>query len=415
MSIKIIPTKLNGSVDIIGSKSYGHRALLAASLAEGKSNIRGLPQSDDIQVTKDALMHFGIHFNNDELIGKPWHYDQKPINCKASGSSLRFFIPLALRFETEVKFSGERRLFERPLDVYEKIFEHLTFIREDSGLTVKGPLSHGHYKIDGHKSSQFLTGLLFALPLVKKDTVIELITPLQSRSYVDMTVEVLKQSGIHIFEKDQFFMIHGNQQYQPIDYDVEGDFSQAAFFFVAGTIGSKITINNLNETSQQGDSKIIEIIKDMGGQIEYINNQFIVYPSSTNGIEIDLSDIPDLGPILMILAALSKGKTIFKSVERLKYKESDRLSVMMYILNQFGVSLEYQNDSLIVHGQETLKGGIELDTYGDHRIAMALAIASIKCEGNITINHPEVVSKSYPNFFEVFKSLGGNYEELSGT
>jgi len=412
MSIKITPTHLGGIVNIIGSKSYGHRALLAASLAEGKSSIRGLPQSDDIKVTMNALKHFGIHFINDEVFGKPWIYDQKPIDCKASGSSLRFFIPLAMRFQYDVKFIGERRLFERPLDVYEKIFKQLTFSKEESGLTVKGPLTHGHYKIDGHKSSQFLTGLLFALPLLRRDTVIELVTPLQSRSYVDMTLEILKQSGIHILEKDQFFMIHGNQTYEPIDYDVEGDFSQAAFFFVAGTIGSKITINHLNKTSQQGDAKIIQIINDMGGHIEYSNKQFIVYPSKTKGIEIDLNDIPDLGPILMILAALSEGKTTFKSVERLKYKESDRLSVMMYILNQFGVSFDYQKDTLIIQGQDRLKGGIELDTYGDHRIAMALAIASIKCEENIIINHPEVVSKSYPDFFEVFKSLGGMYEDI---
>ena len=415
MSIKITPTHLKGTVNIIGSKSYGHRALLAASLAEGKSTIRGLPQSDDIQVTINALRRFGIYIEKDELIGKPWIYDEKPIQCKASGSSLRFLIPLAMRFKYEVKFIGERRLFERPLDVYETIFDHLTFIKEDSSLTVKGPLKHGHYKIDGHKSSQFLTGLLFALPLVKRDTVIELMTPLQSRSYVDMTLEVLKQSGIHILQKDQFFMIHGNQKYQAIDYDVEGDYSQAAFFFVAGTIGSTITISHLNESSHQGDAKIIQIIKDMGGNIEYKDKQYTVYPSKTKGVEIDLNDIPDLGPILMILAALSEGKTTFKSVERLKYKESDRLSVMMHILNQFGVTLAYQNDTIVIHGQQILKGGLEFDTYGDHRIAMALAIASIKCEGNIIINHPEVVSKSYPDFFEIFKSLGGIYEELKRT
>lgn len=412
MSIKITPKKLYGDVRVIGSKSYGHRALIAASLADGKSTISGLPNSDDIRVTLQALEHFGIQYENKEIIGKPWIYDNQPIDCMASGSSLRFFIPQAMRFEYEVTFTGEKRLFERPLDVYENIFKDLTFNKHEDHLVVQGPLPHGHYKIDGHKSSQFLTGLLFALPLVKSDTVIELNTPLQSRSYVDMTLEVLKRSGIHILENKQYFMIQGNQTYTPIDYTIEGDYSQAAFFFVAGTIGKSLQIHNLNPESKQGDLKIIQIINDMGGDIEYKDNYFVCSPRQTKGIDIDLEDIPDLGPILMILASLSKGKTTFKSVDRLKYKESDRLSVMMNILDQFGVMCEYQNDTLIIQGQHKLKGGLEFDSYGDHRIAMALAIASIKCDDAIIIHHPEVVSKSYPEFFEVFQSLGGEYEEL---
>lgn len=412
MSIKITPKKLHGDVSVIGSKSYGHRALIAASLADGKSTISGLPNSDDIRVTLQALEHFGIQYENKEIIGKPWIYDNQPIDCMASGSSLRFFIPIAMRFEYEVTFTGEKRLFERPLDVYENIFQDLTFNKHEDHLVVQGPLTHGYYKIDGHKSSQFLTGLLFALPLVKSDTVIELNTPLHSRSYVDMTLEVLKRSGIHILENKQYFMIQGNQTYTPIDYTIEGDYSQAAFFFAAGTIGKSLQIYNLNPESKQGDLKIIQIIKDMGGDIEYKDNYFVCSPRQTKGIDIDLEDIPDLGPILMILASLSEGKTTFKSVDRLKYKESDRLAVMMNILDQFGVMIEYQKDTLIIHGQHKLKGGLEFDTYGDHRIAMALAIASIKCDDFIIIHHPEVVSKSYPEFFEVFQSLGGEYEEL---
>lgn len=412
MSFKVFPTPLNGHIHIIGSKSYGHRALIAASLSKGTSRITGLPNSDDIQVTLRALKHFGMTFEDHSLTGKPWIYDQKPIDCMASGSSLRFLIPLAMRLKENVYFTGEKRLFERPLDVYESLFESLTFDKTNEGLTVKGPLPFGHYPVEGHKSSQFLTGLLFALPNVRRDSVIELTTPLKSRSYVNITLEMLKRAGVHILEKDSYFMVHGKQTFHPFTYHVEGDYSQAAFFFVAGILGQKVRISNLPLETYQGDKQIIDILKRMGGDIKYEDDYFIVNESKTFGTEIDLEDIPDLGPILMILASLSKGKSVFTSVERLRYKESDRLEVMMHILKKFGVDLNYSNDKLVITGQHTLKGNQSFDTYGDHRIAMALAIASIKCDGPIIIHNPDVVSKSYPNFFDVFKQLGGQFHEF---
>ena len=412
MSVKIIPSPLTGHVEMIGSKSYGHRALIAASLAEGISTITGLPSSDDIRVTLQALKHFGIEFIDHKLHGKSWDYDGKPISCMASGSSLRFFIPSAMTLKKDVLFIGEKRLFERPLDVYEHVFKGLTFQKSETSLQVKGPIPHGHYAVEGHKSSQFLTGLLFALPQLKRDSVIEMITPLKSRSYIDITLEMLRLANIHVIEKKPYFMIQGKQTFKPFDYHVEGDYSQAAFFLVAGTIGKEITISNLNLNSTQGDKKVIDIIRQMGGDITMGKSSVVVKPSVTHGVEIDLEDIPDLGPILMVLAALSKGKTIFHSVERLRYKESDRLAVMMAILDQFSVAYTYEVDCLTISGQALFEGNKVFDTHGDHRIAMALAIASIKCSDSIVINHPEVVSKSYPEFFEVFTQLGGHIHEL---
>jgi 3-phosphoshikimate 1-carboxyvinyltransferase len=235
---------------------------------------------------------------------------------------------------------------------------------------------------------------------------------LQSESYVEITLDILRQSNIVIKRQDDIFNIQGNQTYQPISYEVEGDYSQAAFFMVAGTIGQRITLSNLTLNSLQGDRKVISIINQMGGHIEFDDkkNQFTVHPSQTIGIEIDLNDIPDLGPILMVLASLSKGKTTFKNVERLRYKESDRLSVMMEILTQNGIKIELNNEILIIEGKNSFIGGMAHQTHGDHRIAMALAIMSIRCESSIIIEHAEVVSKSYPDFFEVFKMLGGKYE-----
>jgi 3-phosphoshikimate 1-carboxyvinyltransferase len=321
-------------------------------------------------------------------------------------------IPLAMLVEEEVIFTGVKRLFERPLDVYENLFNHDKFYTKNNQLIVKGPIEHTIFEVDGSKSSQFLTGLLFALPNLKHDSTIVLTKPLKSASYVDITLDMLKKTGISIQKENQHYFIKGNQQYQSFNYEVEGDFSQAAFFMVASVLGGHITLSNLNNASKQGDKKIVDIIKEMGGTIHFDDktSTYLCQKSSLKGIEIDLEDIPDLGPILMILASLSEGKTVFKNVERLKYKESDRLKVMLDILDRVGVSFSLANDELSIIGQKVLKGGQTFETHGDHRIAMALAIMSIRVNQPITILDEHVVSKSYPNFFEVFKSIGGYYE-----
>lgn len=412
MSIKVFPKSLNGHVHVIGSKSYAHRALIAASLAEGLSVIKNYPPSDDVFATKRALESFGIRIDDVHVYGGKWKYNQTPIDCMASGSTLRFMIPLAMLQHETIVFNGVKRLFERPLDVYEHIFKNQRFDLNQDKLIVKGPITSNTFEVDGSKSSQFLTGLLFALPLLTHDSTIILTKPLQSASYISITLDILKLAGITIMQQDHGYVIPGNQLYQPIHYEVEGDYSQAAFFMVAATIGGTISLSNLKMNSKQGDKKIVDIIKSMGGNIEFNpnNQEWIIQKSQTNGIEIDLEDIPDLGPILMILAAVSKGVTVFKHIERLRYKESDRLQVMLDILEKVGVSYELTQDQVAINGIEQLKGGQSFETYGDHRIAMALAVMSSRVDQPITILNHHVVSKSYPNFFEVFKSLGGYYE-----
>jgi 3-phosphoshikimate 1-carboxyvinyltransferase len=414
MWTKLYPSRLTGHVHVIGSKSYAHRALIAASLANGVSEIKNYPMSDDVSATIHALQAFGIEVNKDLVYGKAWHYTGSEVDCLASGSTLRFLIPLSAQLQEEITFTGVKRLFERPLDVYEKIFQSGTFEISDQTLKLKGQLNQKTYVIDGSKSSQFLTGLLFALPKETHNTTLEIKPSLQSESYIDITLDILKKASIHIDKKDHTYVIKGNQTYKPFDYEVEGDFSQAAFFMVAGTIGLDITMSNLLEESNQGDSKIIDIINSMGGDISYdrTHSLYIVKPKQTYGIAIDLKDIPDLGPILMVLAALSKGDTQFTHINRLKFKESDRLEVMLDILSKVGVSYVLGEDTLRITGKETLKGGQHFQTHGDHRIAMSLAVLSIRVDEAITIDDITVVSKSYPDFFEVFKSLGGVYESV---
>lgn len=416
MNVMIEPKKLTGSIHVISSKSLSHRYVIASALAKGVSKIHHVLDSDDLDATKEALAHFGTSFQDDEIIGCDFSYDGKEIDCKESGSTLRFMIPLAMLQNQEVKMTGQGRLPFRPLDIYKDLFGNqiLFPLNQTLPCLIKGPLQGKDYYLKGDVSSQFITGLLFALPKVKEDSTITLTTPLASRGYIDLTLDVLNQFGIHITQKDDQFMIQGNQSYQPIEATVEGDFSQAAFWIAAGLLGEVISLSNLNPFSKQGDAKIISIVKNMGGHIVYDenNHKYTIYPSVLKGVTIDLNDIPDLGPILMVLAAFAKGKTHFTNISRLRIKESDRLSAMYQALTQCGIKMEIIGDEAWITGQDEIEGHVTLDGFKDHRIVMACAILSIKAKKPLTVIHAEAIHKSYPTFFEEFQSLGGVIHEL---
>jgi len=418
MNITITPKPLTGSVDVISSKSLSHRYVIAAGLSQGNSIIKNVLDSDDLVATKNALTNLGVSFFNDEIRGSDLHLKQHEFDCFESGSTLRFMIPIALLQKEKVIFKGRGKLPERPLDIYIQMFndKHIDYrFLSDKNLPIeiKGPLKSGYYQLKGDVSSQFFTGLLFALPLLRRDSVIEHVTPLESIGYIHLTLDVLEKFGVHVTYQHPYFYIKGNQSYQSITHTVEGDFSQAAFWMVAATIGDKIKLKNLNPLSKQGDKAIMDIIKDMGGSIKYFKQTeaFNVSHSETKGKTIDLSQIPDLGPILMVLAALSEGTTTFKHVNRLKMKESDRLDAMYQTLKKFGVEMRIEHDEAIITGQKVLKGNQTFDSFGDHRIAMAIAIAAIRANGKVTIKNAEVVKKSYPTFYEVYESLGGIIRE----
>ncbi|CCV64793.1 DAHP synthase/ 3-phosphoshikimate 1-carboxyvinyltransferase [Alteracholeplasma palmae J233] len=409
----IKPSPLSGTIKIVSSKSLSHRYIIAAGLSEGMSKIENVLDSDDLTATKKALEALGVTFSNDLVRGTFPKLMNSTIDAYESGSTIRFMIPIAMLQEKEVTFIGRAKLPERPLDVFEKMFipKNYTFKKLETKnlpLLVKGPLNPGAYRMPGNVSSQFLTGLLYVLPLLHGESVIELTTDLESRGYVDLTLKVLKEFGIKIEEVKNKYIIPGNQKYQAHDAYVEGDFSQAAFFLVAGTIENEIRLQGLNKDSLQGDKEIISIIQKMGGKITFEKNDIIVQKAQTHGMTIDLSQIPDLGPILFVLAALSEGTTHFINCQRLKIKESDRLTAMYNELKKLGADLTLEENGLIVNGVKEFKGNVTLETYGDHRIAMALAIASIRANAPITLLNPEVVNKSYPTFFEEFEKLGGD-------
>lgn len=412
--IKITPKDIEGSIEIVSSKSLSHRYVIAASLALGKSKIENILDSDDLVATKNALEALGAKIDESIIQGSKIKKVHDIIDAHESGSTLRFLIPIAMLQDEPIQFIGKGKLPERPLNVYQDLFEntyHYKYLsNKELPLEVKGPLKSGVYKVPGNVSSQFITGLLYALPLVQGDSKIILTTPLESRGYVDLTLQVLRQFGIKIEELENGFSIKGSQTYQPGNYYVEGDYSGAAFFVAAGLIGKPLLLKGLNPDSLQGDKTIIDIAKQMGGKLEFTNEGLMVYPSNLKGVEIDLSQIPDLGPILMVLACYAEGKTLIKNAERLRIKESDRLEAMVENLTKMGAKMTVINDSVLIEGKCFLNGDVTLKTFGDHRIAMASAIAGMHAKNPIYLDDEKVVSKSYPTFFKEYVRLGGLVE-----
>lgn len=412
--IKIIPTPLEGSVDIVSSKSLSHRYVLAAALAEGKSKIENILDSDDLVATKNALIGLDAKIKDDVIIGSKVKKVADTIDCFESGSTVRFLIPVAMLQEEPVTFIGKNQLPFRTQAMYEEIFkDNYQFDHPKDRwlpLTVSGPLKGGTYPLRGDVSSQFITGLLYALPLAPNDSEIVLTSHLESVGYVDLTLDVLKKFDIKIIPTPTGYKIPGNQVYQPGNYKVEGDFSGAAFFVAAGLLSGPITLNNLNHESLQGDKAIIDIAQQMGGKIKKTEDGYKVYPSKLKGVTVDVGQIPDLGPILMVLGALAEGTMIIENAARLRIKESDRLEAMVSNLTKIGAQIKVDGDRVEITGQKTLKGGKEVSSFKDHRIAMAMAMASIRCEEPIIIDDETVVSKSYPNFFDSFTKLGGKVE-----
>ncbi len=410
-TIKFTPSFLRGELNIITSKSYAHRALIVASLANGMSTIYNMPISQDVEATKAALMHFGVLIDGENIDARELRYDQSPIDCFASGSTLRMLIPMAMAKFEHVIFQGTERLFQRPLDVYEMLFKDQIKRLNHTQLEVKGPIHEHHFKVDGSKSSQFISGLLMMSPLLNRDVTIEIEHTLTSKSYVDMTLDIMKHFGVHVHVDQRTYTISKTASYQPSSIEIEGDYSQAAFFLVAGIIGHPIHVKGLKKDSKQGDAKVLDIITNMGGSLTWTHEGVIANPSQTHGITIDLEDIPDLGPILMVLAALSTGTSVFKNVDRLTFKESDRLHTMMHVLDQLGVMHIYENNTLAIEGVESFHGNVTLSSEDDHRIAMTIAIASIRAKNPIILTQAEAIQKSYPQFYDVFQSLGGKIDE----
>ncbi len=387
MTVTITPKLLAGTIVPPPSKSQAHRLIIAAELAGG-GTIFNLSESQDIQATKRCMA--ALRKGGEAL---------PLLDCGESGSTLRFLIPVALALRGGGRFTGRGRLMERPQTPYFELFagKGIFCQQRDGILTVRGGLRPGRYALPGNVSSQFITGLLYALPLLPGDSRIEVTTELESRAYVDMTIEALKVFGVEVSWLDsRTLAVSGNQRYRPAAAKVEADWSQAGFWYAARALGNPVEVAGLNVASAQGD-------KVIAGQYDRLGRP--------GNVEIDVSGCPDLVPPLAVMAALRQGTTRLTNAARLRMKESDRLAAVREELCKLGAWVQEEPDSLTIMGSEHFAGGAA-DAHNDHRIAMMLAIAATRADGPVTITGAESVRKSYPTFWEDYTRLGGQVEEL---
>nr|WP_312576483.1 3-phosphoshikimate 1-carboxyvinyltransferase [Sedimentibacter sp.] len=419
-NIIIRPSKLNGTIKAPPSKSLSHRAIICASLCNdgGESVINNVILSDDIKATIEGMKNLGAEIKLIEDGSKTYSVKIRRekgiikntyINCRESGSTLRFLIPLGLVLSEECTFAGSEKLGERPLNIYYKIFEEQKIKYKTTDgvlpLSVSGTLLGGNYEVSGNISSQFISGLLFALPLIHNNSTIKITDIMESKGYVNLTLDILSKFNVYIENQDYTeFQIQGNSQYKSTNYTVEGDLSQAAFFLVAHEIGNDLKCIGINNDTKQGDKEILNIIERYKS-IEKDNLEEFI---------IDASQIPDLVPILTVLAALKDGITTrIINAERLRIKESDRLKAISCEMNKLGANITELHDGLLIKGLGNLKGNATVNSWNDHRIAMSLAIAATKCEKEIILENYTAVNKSYPLFWNDYKSLGGVIDELN--
>lgn len=413
MLAEIKPSFLQGTVTAPPSKSAGHRSLICAALCSQEVKIYNCGESNDMTATVNALTALGstVTRNGNTVLVTPLKRNNKniTINFLESGSTARFIIPIALALGCEnITFTGQGRLPERPFDTYCDIFDEfgIEYSSRKLPMTVSGALKSGTYRLPGNISSQFISGLLLALSIIPGESTIELTSVLESKPYVDMTVNELKAFGADIKETDKGYLVMGKDHLIATDRTVEGDWSQAAFFLVAGAINGDITVKGLDMNSLQGDKAILDTLKDFGAYIELLSDGARVKKSQLYGITIDASQIPDLVPVLAVAAALAKGTTVIKNAERLKIKESDRLFETAARLQAFGIDAKETADGLIIKG--SAPHGADITSANDHRIVMAFSVLSSVAEGVSTISDPLAINKSYPKFFEDFLSVGGD-------
>ena len=402
------------------SKSMAHRAVLCAALAKGTSHLHHLAFSKDISATLGAAGRLCARVTtgeNDAVVeglGRFLPVDA-PVDCCESGSTLRFLIPLASLTGQEVTFTGRGRLMERPQSVYKTLYQQqgLRFEQGADRLTVEGALTPGEYELAGNVSSQFISGLLFALPLLDGDSTLHLIPPVESRSYIDMTRAVQAAFGVTSRWLDgNTLALPGRQHYHPCDHAVEGDYSQAAFPAVLGAVCGGVTVTGLSPDTLQGDAVILDILHRCGAQFTREGDTVTFAKAPLHGVDIDLADCPDLGPVLMVLGLLCEGTTVIRNAERLRLKESDRIAAMEAELRACGGVLESEGGTITVHGcAEHLHApeGI-LHGHNDHRVVMSLAVLSAAAGLPLTVDDAEAIQKSWPNFFAAIRPLGVEVE-----
>ena len=424
MNVKIKPNEIKGKMKSIPSKSLLHRAIILSGIARDREII--LEQvntiSEDIEATLTCIEKLGaktkvegdsIRITSLGNIKK----SKVELHCKESGTTLRLLLPLVSTFSKEATVDCSEGLRKRPIrELIETLEESGLYFKEKGfPINISGNVTTDFFKISGDISSQYVSGLLLLSSLLDQRSSIYLTTKLESRAYVNITIKVLRDFGIIVNELEEgVFEIYGGRDkiLPPKEYQIEGDWSNAAFFLVGGCLGDSIKMSGLNLESSQGDKKIVQILKKAGAILTCSDDFISSNRSHLNSFEVDFSETPDLFPILSVVAALSKGQSILKGGERLKLKESNRIESTFQMLKSLGADVKKRDDGLIIQGKEILDGGI-VNSFNDHRIVMSATMASIKCKEPVSIVNAGAVKKSYPNFFDDFKKVGGIFDVIS--
>ena len=415
MEALVTPSKLNGTVKAIASKSCAHRLLICAALSDGKTTVECAESSEDIDATIRCLTALGAKIARTKggFDVTPLDRAQVPkravLDCGESGSTLRFLLPVACALGAGSVFKLGGRLPQRPMTALcDALSAHgCAFCAEGDTLEASGTLTGGVFTLPGNVSSQYVSGLLFALPLTENGGTITLTGEIESKNYISMTVDALSRFGVAAESTDGGFNVSAGGFKSPANVSVEGDWSNAAFWLCAAAMGAgKIECRGLNFASLQGDREILSVLSRFGARVEVSGDTAVAAPAALHGIEVDAKNIPDLVPAIAATAATAEGETVIKNAARLRIKESDRLRSVSETLNALGADIRETEDGLVIHGKPTLRGG-DIDACKDHRIAMMAAIAAVRCEKTVRIRGAEAVRKSYPAFFEDFVSLGG--------
>lgn len=420
MKVICTPANVSGKIKAISSKSDAHRLLICGALADCATRVHCNVMSKDIAATVDCLKNMGaeISVDGDIITVIPNKFNEKAeLDCGESGSTLRFLLPVVSALGIDATITGHGRLPQRPLSPLKEEMERRGVVFHNGSkfpLHLTGKLRAGEYEILGNISSQFITGLLFALPLLNGDSKIRLIPPVESRSYLSITLTALRKFGIEITEEKNLYIIKGNQKYiSPKEITVDGDWSNSSFFLCAGALDENgVTVEDLDINSPQGDKAILKILEDMGAEVQINGAEITVKKNKLNGIIVDAADIPDAVPIISVVAAMCEGETRIINAGRLRMKESDRIKAMIQMLTTVGGRAEETTDGMIIHGGADLKGGT-VEGCNDHRIVMSAAILSNFCNGAVEITDAQAVEKSYPHFFNDFNQVGGNADVIN--
>lgn len=432
MDVVIAPHKLTGTIDAIASKSMAHRLLICAALCQSPTDITCTTTSKDIEATIDCLRALGARITRDENVlhvvpiqsaphaPKQYYAHHKSLlDCGESGSTLRFMLPVAAGLACNALLTGHGRLSERPLSpLYEELIAGGCELSEQGvfPLSVKGGLRPGRFELPGNVSSQYISGLLLAAPIMKGTTEVCVSNPIESKPYIDLTIDALKTFGVHVGQTQEadhgatytIFSVSADELYTtPGDVVVEGDWSNAAFWFAAGALGEGITVNNINLLSRQGDKAVLAALAKLGARIERQGQSATAQHSTTQATIIDAANFPDLVPPLAAVAACTPGHTTITNCARLRLKESNRIETVCAGLSALGAAINSTANTIEIDGKEALSGGC-VDAANDHRIAMMAAIAASRCTENVKIIGAHCVDKSYPTFFDDYATLGGN-------